>query len=289
MPNDDRILMGFRRTPSSHKYCFICKSRSDLHVVKFDIRSAVLEEASIYIPNGTRTCEADIIVIVERGFRDVVQFIKNRGFRLLMPPMRGTRKQVPVDEANEGRRVTKLRWVVEAVHGVLKMKFGFLRKKIDNKLLPKLGALCQVVGYLHNRYGKRLWGADSRVMAQIDRMEARFGTPNTLGEQVEADRWNLRPTTLERIAASDLLDFPMLTEEDLFILTTGQYQLELAGSYLAEILDENDDAELKFLRQRRLWSAWTCGLVTVATNGTRCTWITTLREIRSIYRDTLGS
>lgn len=75
--------------------------------------------------------------------------------------------------------------------------------------------------------------------------------PNLLGDEVEEKRWLRRPTTLQRISAADLSDFPRLTERELIILASGPYQLQLAASYLAETLDDHDNVQMSFVKEER--------------------------------------
>lgn len=67
------------------------------------------------------------IFILDRGFRDVQTLLKSGNFVVLMSVLRGKRAQLPTKEANESRMVTKCRWVVEAIHGILSKKYRLLR------------------------------------------------------------------------------------------------------------------------------------------------------------------
>lgn len=191
------------------------------------------------------------VLIVDRGFRDAVQHMKNLGFRVAMPAMKGRRKQLPCDEANNSRFVTKLRWIVEAVHGRVAQRYRLLHHSLDNKMLPKARSICRIVGYLENKYGQRSWSDGVLFEVIIDYMEMRVATPNTLGERVQTERWNRRSTTLTRISAADLADFPQLSLDQLLILTSGPYQIDLAVSYLAEMMDDDDNINMSFVKESR--------------------------------------
>ena len=189
------------------------------------------------------------IFIVDRGFRDAVDYITNQGYKVLMPALKGARKQLPSEEANYSRRVTKLRWVVEAVHGIISQRYRLLHNCIDNKLLPKVQSLCRIVGFLQNKYGQRFGAHDELSDKILDYMESRWSVPNTLGEEVEQKRWNRRPTSHQPILATDLTDFPKLTKDELLILITGPYQFELAVSYLAETMDADNNISMTFVKE----------------------------------------
>ena len=71
-----------------------------------------------------------------------------------MPVCKDARAQLTAAQANESHFVTKLRWAVEAVHGILKKKYRFFDHRIDNHLLLKVGVLFRIVSHLNNVYGK---------------------------------------------------------------------------------------------------------------------------------------
>lgn len=57
------------------------------------------------------------LFIVDRGFRDSVDFLQNIGIETKMPAfLTKGKKQMDTDEANDTRLVTKLRWVVESAN-----------------------------------------------------------------------------------------------------------------------------------------------------------------------------
>ncbi|KAK0070837.1 hypothetical protein PV326_002025 [Microctonus aethiopoides] len=68
-------------------------------------------------PNGLiKLLKKDDIIVVDRGFRDIVKYLEQLGFKVLMPAFTGKRNQLTTDESNQSRFVTKIRWVVEAMH-----------------------------------------------------------------------------------------------------------------------------------------------------------------------------
>lgn len=53
---------------------------------------------------------------------------------------------------------------------------------------------------------------------------------------------------LKPLTAPDLLDFPRLTEDQLRILFTGSYQFSQALSYLAEIMDDQNNLLVQYVK-----------------------------------------
>ena len=72
--------------------------------------------------------------------------------------------------------------------------------------------------------GKRLDADDDLATDVIDRF-----TPNLIAEP------------FRQLTSDDLLDFPELTERQLFVLFTGTYQLSQATSYLAKLFPSDRD------------------------------------------------
>ena len=85
--------------------------------------------------------------VLDRGFRDSSSSMRSKGFVVKMPSFKGAkRNQLTCEESNNSRIVTKMRWVVEEIHGIIKQKWSYLRVEIKNQILVKIGTL----------YGKRL-------------------------------------------------------------------------------------------------------------------------------------
>lgn len=57
---------------------------------------------------------------------------------------------------NQMNPVSLGRWVVEAVHGIIKQKYWLLNHKLDNKLLPNTSVFCRIACFLNNEFGTGL-------------------------------------------------------------------------------------------------------------------------------------
>lgn len=125
------------------------------------------------------------IFVVDRGFHDVKCHLEFKGFQVLMPALKGARHQLTTCESNESRFVTKIRWVVEAVHGMIKQKNHLLDQKFDNKMLSKVGVLYRIASFLLNQFGKRLNSDDQISSEVVERMIAQRDMENTLAIMVE--------------------------------------------------------------------------------------------------------
>ncbi|GBP12687.1 hypothetical protein EVAR_10331_1 [Eumeta japonica] len=74
---------------------------------------ALDSDANEYVDFDTQASSSES---EDRGFRDVVEFLNHKGFNVLMPAFKGNKLQLSTEEANISRNITKIRWVVKAVH-----------------------------------------------------------------------------------------------------------------------------------------------------------------------------
>lgn len=161
---------------------------------------------------------------------------------------KGKRKQLTTAESNESRFCTKLRWVVEAIHGILGEKYHLLHQQIDNKLLPKVQVYCRIASFLNNKFGKRL-DSDSELFDQIfNQMKTRKCAENTLAHKVQTETLGRRKVPFKPLSSDQIVDFPELTESELKILFTGSYQLNQAISYLAEMMDDDNKINISCMK-----------------------------------------
>lgn len=186
---------------------------------------------------------------VDRGFRDVIPKLTEMGYEGLMPALKGQRKQLTAIEANNSRLVTMVRWVVEAVHGVISQKYKLLHNQFDNKMIPHAGTYCRIACFLINQFGKRFVSSISSSNEVINLIKSKKDKDNSLALDAETERWSRRKTKFVKLTSRDILDFPEMTENDLKIFFTGTYQLGQAISYLAELIDENNQLNIDYLKE----------------------------------------
>lgn len=199
-----------------------------------------LEDPTIAMSNILR--KGDYFVL-DRGFRDVKSYLEDKGFKVLMPALKGKRKQLSSEESNYTRFVTKLRWVVEARHGEIGQKFRLLHNKLSNNMLDKADSYCRIGGFLVNKFGQKLNSDSDKVEAIVQRMKNRRGMKNTLQLTIEDQRWERRKSLFQPAFSGEILDFPVLDKNDLELFFTGSYQLKQSISYLAELMEENQSPD----------------------------------------------
>ncbi|XP_075681005.1 uncharacterized protein LOC142646305 [Dermatophagoides pteronyssinus] len=187
--------------------------------------------------------------VLDRGFRDVVPMLENRGYHVLMPALKGKRPQLTTIESNESRFVTKIRWVVEAIHGIIGQRYKLLHHQLRNNYLSNARTLCRIACFLQNSFGKSLSSDLEDMDVIIDRMKSRNNT-NALAKLVEKENWNRRTRMFQTLSEEDIADFPRLTIPELKIFFTGNYQLGQAMSYLAEMINEDGSLTFQYAKER---------------------------------------
>ena len=195
----------------------------------------------------TALLQRNDVFVLDRGFRDVVQHLKDAGYQVLMPSLEGKKNQLSREEANHSRFVTKIRWAVEAVHGVVGQKYKLLHHQFDNKALYNAKWYCQIACFLNNFFGKRFHSDVDMTDIIVAQMKERSQVENSLSQEAEKGNWSRKQKPFSDLTSETLEDFPEITERDLKILFTGGYQLKQAVSYLAEMI-EDGVLHLKYLK-----------------------------------------
>ncbi|XP_060073207.1 uncharacterized protein LOC132553020 [Ylistrum balloti] len=200
-------------------------SNNDASITKHMLKAN--EEASKWFKPGD-------IFIVDRGFRDAVRFLEDRGFDVKMPfYLQKGCKQHSTEEANLSRLVTKVRWVVESVNGRIK-QWKLFDKVVPNTLIPSIGDFVRIICALINRFKEPLVKTDATSEAHCRAMLAKSKEPNTVKAFLESNNLLNKRTVYQKLEAEDLMDFPKLSMDDLRNITMGVYQLKQAPSYKKE-------------------------------------------------------
>ncbi len=187
--------------------------------------------------------EDEDVAILDRGFRDCIDQMKELGLECKMPSY--LQKGVPqhtIEEANDSRLITKLRWVVESYHGRVK-KWTFFDNRIHMQHLSSIGVFVRIVTAAINAFRPLIKTdkPEDLEYAQAMLSKAAIKT-NHVFERVEKGALSSRGGHWIVMDSSDAAPtFPILTKEDLYGITLGSYQLKQASHYTNEHLDENGD------------------------------------------------
>lgn len=122
--------------------------------------------------------------------------------------------QLSTQQANESRKVTMCRWVVETINGRLKNQFKQLRHTNNNRAMTHLFDEIRIAGALLNAFGQPL--TDHRLVNEIlNEIVRRSHLENHLGNYIKAKNMNARRALFNAITAETprLNGFPVLTKD----------------------------------------------------------------------------
>lgn len=174
------------------------------------------------------------VFLLDRGFRDSIEPLKNLEFIPKMPQfIKKPDKQLSWFDANSSRLVTKCRYAVEVINGRLKQVFRYFDKGWQNKSLPHFMTDFRNAAAILNAYFIRLESDidDSEDIAHL--MLSRLNEPNKLAEIVINNNLNRKSVIFVSITSA-CVTFPALSELDLKRIALGTYQIKQAKSYYAE-------------------------------------------------------
>lgn len=155
------------------------------------------------------------IVVVDRGFRDSTGMMKALGLDVCMPDFLNGRRRFDALEANRSRFISKIRWVVESANGRVK-HFKWLNQTIQNSTIPQVREYLQIACALVNAYRAPAISSFSNDNQIAAKMLTCLHEPNLLRTRLDNEtlRWSNH-------VASDLIDFPVLTIDQIRLITVG--------------------------------------------------------------------
>ena len=186
-------------------------------------------------------CEKGDTMIVDRGFRDVIESFIEMGYEARMPDfLTKGQKQHTVEQANRSRLITKVRWRVESYHARMK-KWTLLGGRIENAFIPKVADCVRIVSAALNCYrgpiGQNTINTDDSTLAQY--MRQQIGRNNIL--QARLDSGSLSSGSRWEKIEDSSFDFPQISVEEMRQLFFGTYQIKVGRSYVEEHMNSDGD------------------------------------------------
>gem|GEM_PF-2279954 len=198
--------------------------------------------------NVWRSFKTRDVFVVDRGFRDCMNNIVEKGFIGKMPAFADTPNMpLTTEQANESRLVTKIRYIVEVINGRIKQQYKYFDKTIQNSTVPTLFKDFRIACALLNATYKPVQQSQlDRTI--INRMLDYSGKHNYLSELVRNENLNIRRSHFQRIEVAALDFFPELSLNDLSLYSSGSYQIKQAPAYYADHLNEEGDFEFQIAK-----------------------------------------
>lgn len=175
------------------------------------------------------------IMILDRGFRDCVKYIEEKGITVKMPALiqkSDSKSQLSTFDANRSRLVTSIRFVVETRNGHLKSIFKIFDKTWSTPALKHLMDDIQICAAIINCYFRKV-ESNKGIEAEISqRMLRNLDKPNDLARITGMQSFQNNMKYAEPFDEFDSL--PSLTFFQLFCISFGKYQIKQAESYCQE-------------------------------------------------------
>ncbi|CAF2876294.1 unnamed protein product [Rotaria sp. Silwood2] len=189
----------------------------------------------------------DNVLIVDRGFRDVIPTIKHFGYEAVMPSSLNRREQLSTEEANYTRLITKVRWIIESVNGQIK-QWKYFSQTIQNSSLRFISNYLDITCALINAFRPRPVSDIHAGSELAYRMLEKFNEQTNI--QVRLSQIAKERSDWKKYDAQMCL-FPELSQDDVRSLCCGSYQVKQAISYIQEHLTPSPlyDDEFEFIVQ----------------------------------------
>jgi len=170
--------------------------------------------------------------VVDRGFRDVITRLEDLEHHSHMPQLlKPKEKQFSTKQGNESRKVTLVRWLVEAVNGRIKKKFKFFRDTVPGGYLEKIGLFFSIGCALINKFCPPLSKDSPRHDRIAERAMELVDQENLLQVKVVEQRMDRNTKSWAKASKDSCADFPQLSIEDFETITLVVYQTGLAKRY----------------------------------------------------------
>jgi hypothetical protein len=170
--------------------------------------------------------------------------LEEKQYRVAMPtcPTDRKQKQLTTEEANQTKLVTKVRYKVEVVNGILKQN-RLLDRVRPNIQAHVIMADWKIAGALYNLYFKPIESDKDDHSFIATRMKARLEIKNTLIE--EADRMDRKRLCWSPMNDKTIVDFPKMDLMDMRCLTLGSYQIKQSLQYTKEHMSKTGDYDIQ--------------------------------------------
>lgn len=179
----------------------------------------------------------DGVILADRDFRDVAQFLQDMGIKCILPSfLSKNQKAMTTDQANETRKLTKVRWVVESAIGRLKRNILF-RNTVPNAALPTIALDFRISAALINKFKVPLVTDTSISTIWASQMLKMMKSQNKLHQRFESGEINSKKRSMwHKISTIALVEFPILTDSDLRNLCFGSFQVNQGRHYISDQL-----------------------------------------------------
>jgi len=169
----------------------------------------------------------DDLFVIDRGFRDSINYLESKGYSYRMPCFLGKRKQHTTSEANLSRLVTKIRWIIESVNSRIK-KWRYFANILNNLNIPYIESDFKNICAIINLFRPPIAKVDDEDHIQAYNEMVILSSKENLFQKRVDSTYKARILKSKKRFDVKTIVFPDLTEEYIQSLTHGVYQLKQA-------------------------------------------------------------
>lgn len=242
-----------------------------------EILKVIFEKTSI-----EKIFRAGDVVLVDRGFRDCVNFLKSKHLNVQIPQFikKGQGGQLNTKQGNLSRLVTKLRYAIETANGRMKNKWHIFKKIIPSILTIHLMNDYKIGAAILNAFGKPILCNISDFPNIGARMLSLVEVKNKLKTIIASKKFQrIKRLFIESIDPREL-NFPRLNEQQIKNICLGNYAVRQAISYAADHIKTNERFKISTLPEEHVQAVF--GKICVDEKLEKPMFITT--EIKSRFR-----
>lgn len=207
--------------------------QNDASILKY-----LLEETVIF----DNLMQGDILLL-DRGFRDVVSAVESKGLIVKMPALvqasTGRNGQLSTKEANRSRLVTALRFIVEIRNGHLKKIWKMFDRNWCSFAQLNLSVDVEICSALINKYYPTFSSNCCNAKEVSSRMMLKLDEENRVGAIVSKDNFQKHIKKFTRF--NNFEELPTLTNKHLFLISLGYYPIKQAESYTQMHVKQNSN------------------------------------------------
>lgn len=184
------------------------------------------------------------LMLVDRGFRDCVEDFEEKGFQVRIPAHAAGTQQLSTIEANRTRFVTKCRFEVERINGVMKNKFKIFSKVQETYWIPHIMDDFTIAAALNNHLNS-LRPARATSAVEINEtarnMLERLSQPNLLHDALKGNSFAAVIRSQKYHVFEHQSTFPKLSYVDLKSISFGVYQIHQSKLYAYDHIRLNNN------------------------------------------------
>lgn len=177
------------------------------------------------------------VFLLDRGFRDCIQFLKDAGYDPKMPELiqknNENQNQLTMQQANASRIVTACRFVVEIRNGHLKSIWKIFGRTWTSYEIPHLMKDIRIASALINKFRIKIESNADDAAQIADGMKDKLISTNQFSKIVNSNAFQRKIKNCVEID-SHQAPFQIISIEELKNISLGSYQLRLARSYIVE-------------------------------------------------------